>query len=145
MFHVYTATKFRLFVIWVTHDYSQGVWDSGNWRMPWKREFRLWTMRKRFNTWETPGTVFVTNIQPIDLRWKFPNVWQQFAWPIWKGAKPQRNHWLADSGSRDGGRWRNSTLKFNAKWKLVLSKGEWLSKKFVSSIIVTALCNSYAT
>lgn len=41
------------------HDHSQGVWGSGNWRMPWERSFSLWTVTKCINAWEAPRTIFV--------------------------------------------------------------------------------------
>lgn len=54
----------------------------------------------------------------------------------------KRNYCLAEYRRGGWGRWRSITLKFNAKWKLV-SKGEWVSKKPVSRILVTALCSDY--
>lgn len=83
--------------------------------------------------------------------WKWKGVWgslevseQNLPDPsgrtVW--LQPQRNHWLTDLGEGMGGS-RNITLIFNAKWKLVLSKGEWLSQEFVSRIIITALSEMY--
>ena len=72
---LYIFTKVRVFAKWVMHEQSQGVWGYGNWRIPWNRTFRVWTVTNASIAEKHQELSLSTDVQPTDKTWNF-YVWQ---------------------------------------------------------------------